>query len=126
MEHITGNGMAVCFVVFLFLMILAYLVVLAIAAPQVTVTEKYRSRPTATGKNRLLPAMLAERGYDGEFSGTAETSFALKAVGAALAGAYIAVCKPLPQPLRPLGKLTGFIQGKIVWLIRAHSLALKS
>jgi uncharacterized membrane protein len=64
-NHITGEGMAVYLIGFLLLVVLAYLVVLAVAASQVAVAEKNSSRPPAAGEDRLLSMVVAEGGYDG-------------------------------------------------------------
>jgi len=45
--------------------VLAYLVILAVAASQVAVAEKDCPRPAAAGEDRLLPVVVAEGGYDG-------------------------------------------------------------
>jgi hypothetical protein len=57
--------MAVYLIGFLLLVVLAYLMVLAVAASQVAVAEEDCPRPPAAGENRLLPVVVAEGGYDG-------------------------------------------------------------
>jgi hypothetical protein len=122
-----GEGMAVRLVGLLNLMILAYLMVLAIATAQVAVAEEDCPRPASAGEHRLLSVVVTDRGNYRQIAGVAVPGLAPQAVCTALTGAYIARRQPPPQPLRPLGKLAGVIEGNIVSLyVAKHSLFLET
>ena len=120
MQHMPGEGMAVRLIGFLPLPVLAYLVVLAVATAQIAVAEEYRPRPAATGQNRFLSMVVADRGYYGLTAGMAKAGLTIQAVNTALTGADIARRQPCPQSLRPLFQLPRLIERNIAGLQRIH------
>jgi hypothetical protein len=82
--------MAVYLISFLFFVVLAYVVVLAIVAPQIAITEKDCPRSTAAGEDWLFPMVIADRSYDGYVARMATTGLGHKAIDTTLMGAYIA------------------------------------
>jgi hypothetical protein len=60
--------------------------------------------------------VVADRSDDGLVTGTAKAFISVQAVNAAFVRADIAGCQPSPEPLRPLFKLSGVIEGNIIGL----------
>jgi hypothetical protein len=113
----SGNGY---FMETLRLGVLAYLVVLAINTPHVTIAKENSAGATTPRKHRFLPVMSAYRSHDREMTGVAGTHPTFEPFGMTFTRADITFRQPVFQSLGAEFQLSGMIQGNISRYVISH------
>jgi hypothetical protein len=112
-EHLFSQVVNFNFVPSLCFRILAYLVILAEHAPEITVAEKNGTGATSAGKDGFFSVMSNCRRDRGEIGGITESPFAAQAINSTIPGADIAKSQPGFKLFNPFFQLAGTIQRKI-------------
>ena len=93
-KHMSCKSLYVHLVQALFLVILAYLVILAINAAQVAIAKKNGARTPPPREGWLLPVMGTERSYYRQSAGMAEATLAFQPINTTFSGADVAGTQP--------------------------------
>jgi hypothetical protein len=101
--------------------LVAYLMVLTVAALEAAMREKDRARSLIAGKGRLLSEVRAHGGYHNPIGGAAQAAFAIQPIRTACPGAQGTGRKGVVCLLDASGKVARSPKAPISWLEIAHA-----